>query len=57
MNQEIISMMKSRVDELTNEEIVIVRDYCNLKLDNSKHGSIGAEMVKRMIAMQEGTRK
>lgn len=30
-NAEIIAFMKNRIDELTNDEIIIIKDYCEQK--------------------------
>lgn len=31
-NAEIIAFMKNRIDELTNDEIIIIKDYCEQKV-------------------------
>lgn len=36
MDQEIIKSIKRRIDELTYDELVIVRGYCNLKVESFK---------------------
>lgn len=61
MNNEIISLMKHRIDKLTEEEFCAIRNYCEQKaieMHNQKgkmHSgySIGAQMVMRMIQMAE----
>lgn len=56
VNQEIISLMKRRVDELTNDEIIVIRDYCNQKIerfgepDNPARQVIAGTMLRRMFA-------
>ena len=60
VNQEIISLMKRRVDELTNDEIIVIRDYCNQKIerfgepDHPAGQVIAGAMIRRMIEMTEG---
>ena len=60
VNQEIISLMKRRVDELTNDEIIVIRDYCNQKIErfsetnHSAHQEISGAMIRRMIEMAGG---
>lgn len=59
MNQEAISLMKRSIDELTNDEIVVIKDYCEQKiLQRNKiahpaSSRIGAAMVRHMIEMAE----
>lgn len=31
VNQEVISLMKRRVDELTDDEIAVIKNYCEEK--------------------------
>lgn len=58
VNREIILLMKRRIDELTDDELIIIKEYCDqkvLQLDNrnrpSYQNGIGVEMVRRMIGM------
>ena len=58
VNQEIILLMKRRIDELTDDELIIIKEYCDQKVlqwDNrnrpSYQNGIGVEMVRRMISM------
>lgn len=65
MNNEIISLMKSRIDELTEDEFCVIRNYCEQKaieIHNQKERmhsgySVGAQMVRRVIQMAEGEQK
>ena len=60
VNQEIISLMKRRVDELTNDEIIVIRDYCNQKIEHfgeSDHPAcqeIAGAILRHMIKMAGG---
>lgn len=55
INHEIIALMKRRVDELTNDEIVIIRDYCNQKIerfgepDRPARSEIAGAMLRLMV--------
>lgn len=58
VNREIILLMKRRIDELTDDELIIIKEYCDqkvLQLDNrnrpSYQNGIGVEMVRRMIGI------
>ena len=58
VNREIILLMKRRIDELTDDELIIIKEYCDqkvLQLDNrnrpSYQNGIGVELVRRMIGM------
>ena len=59
MNQEVISLMKRRVDELTDDEIVVIKDYCEQKISRRNKiahpasSGIGAAMVRHMIELAE----
>lgn len=60
VNQEIISLMKHRVDELTNDEIIVIRDYCNQKIerfsepDHPTGQEIAGAMLRHMIERAGG---
>ena len=60
VNQEIISLMKRRVDELTNDEIIVIRDYCNQKIerfsepDRPVRQEIAGAILRHMIKMAGG---
>lgn len=64
MNREIISLMKRYIDELTEDEFCVIRNYCEqkaLKMHDQKEmayggSSVGAQMVKRMIQVAENSR-
>ena len=52
--------MKRRVDELTNDEIIAIRDYCNQKIerfsepDRPVRQEIAGAMIRHMIKMAGG---
>lgn len=58
VNQEVISLMKRRVDELTDDEIAVIKNYCEEKIAQRVKSqpvtrSIGGAMVCHMIEMAE----
>lgn len=59
VNHKIITLMKRRVDELTDDELVIVKAYCEQETTRRAGAqlqarNIAAEIVRQMIQKIEG---
>ena len=58
VNPDIVTLMKRRIDELTDEELAIIKDYCEQK--TSRHSdvqlpkqSVSGAMLLQMVRVAE----
>ncbi len=40
INYEVINSIKRRINELNNEELIIIKDYCNFKIESVNHRTL-----------------
>ena len=58
VNHKIVELMKRRIDELTDDEFAIVKDYYEQEITRragaQQAHNIAAEIVRQMIQKMEG---
>lgn len=52
VNPDIVTLMKRRIDELTDEELAIIKDYCEQKTSRSSAVQLRKQNVSGAILLQ-----
>ena len=52
VNSKIIKLMKRRIDELTDEELAIIKDYCEQKTSRRSDAQLPKQSVSGAMLLQ-----